>query len=93
MRPAVVTETIEAICDRIPPQKATALIFDLQTEFDFDMSRLRTQKPALLMRIGGFAAPRACQGDLLRSIAEAVLQLIMEFERKKSIQWIDFSEE
>ena len=33
------------------------------------------------------------QGDLLRSIAEAVLQLIMEFERKKSIQWIDFSEE
>jgi putative transposase len=33
------------------------------------------------------------QGDLLRSIAEAVLQLIMEFKRKKSIQWIDFSEE
>ena len=33
------------------------------------------------------------QGDLLRSIAEAVLQLIMEFEREKSIQWIDFSEE
>ncbi len=33
------------------------------------------------------------QGDLLRSIAEAILQLIMEFERKKSIQWIDFSEE